>query len=183
MKGIVFCEFIDMIESRFSLEVVDRIIEESRLPSGGAYTIVGTYPHEEMVTLLQRLSAVTGMGIPDLLKAFGEHLFGRFVALYPRYFEGQNSSFDFLEKIESHIHVEVRKLYADADLPRFESERPDPDCMTLVYRSSRPFADLAEGLIRGCARHFGEAIAVERENLAGEHGSHVRFRIARLARV
>lgn len=181
MKGIVFSEFIDMVESQFSLEIVDRIIEESQLPSGGAYTIVGTYPHQEMVELVQRLSAATGLAVPVLLKAFGEYLFARFVALYPQYFEGQCSSFDFLERIENKIHVEVRKLYPDAELPRFESARPDADHMSLIYRSSRPFADLAEGLIHGCAKHFGERIAVERENLAGEQGSHVRFLLAKAA--
>lgn len=178
MKGIVFSEFIDMVERQFSLQIVDRIIEESQLPSGGAYTSVGTYPHAEMVQLVQRLSAVSGLPVPTLLKAFGEYLFGRFVALYPQYFQDQASSFAFLATLESKIHSEVRKLYPDAELPRFEHDFPDAQHMTLFYRSSRPFADLAEGLILGCARHFGERIAVTREDLPGDQGSHVRFRLA-----
>jgi len=47
----------------------------------------------------------------------------------------------------------------------------------MVYRSSRPFADLAEGLILGCAEHFGERIAIAREALPGESG--VRFSLER----
>ena len=35
----------------------------------------------------------------------------------------------------------------------------------MLYRSQHPFADLAEGLIRGCVEHFGEPIKVRREDL------------------
>ncbi|MBA1333177.1 heme transporter CcmB, partial [Candidatus Endoriftia persephone str. Guaymas] len=43
MKGIVFSKFIEFVEERFSPEMADDIIESSDLPSGGAYTSVGTY--------------------------------------------------------------------------------------------------------------------------------------------
>ena len=36
MKGIVFTEFLEMVEEKYGYEVVDQIIEESKLPSGGA---------------------------------------------------------------------------------------------------------------------------------------------------
>ena len=51
MKGIVFTEFLDLVEAKFGYEVVDHIIQESKLPNEGAYTGVGTYPHGEMVAL------------------------------------------------------------------------------------------------------------------------------------
>jgi hypothetical protein len=37
------------------------------------------------------------------------------------------------------------------------------------------FADLAAGLIEGCIEHFGETIDVQREDLSGGLGTHVRF--------
>jgi hypothetical protein len=43
------------------------------------------------------------------------------------------------------------------------------------YRSARPLADLADGLIRGCIEHFGEPIRVVREDLPGEPGTSARF--------
>ena len=42
MKGIVFTEFLEMVEAQFGLDTVDAIIENSDLPSRGAYTAVGT---------------------------------------------------------------------------------------------------------------------------------------------
>ena len=45
MKGIVFTEFLEMVEDKFSADMVDDIIDDCDLASGGAYTAVGTYPH------------------------------------------------------------------------------------------------------------------------------------------
>ena len=49
MKGIVFTEFLEMVEASYGLQTVDTIIENASLPSEGAYTAVGTYDFNEMV--------------------------------------------------------------------------------------------------------------------------------------
>jgi len=175
MKGVVFTEFLEMVESSFSPVIADRIVEQSDLPSGGAYTAVGTYHHDEMVSLVGQLSSETGTPVPDLLQGFGRYLFGRFVTGYPMFFEGQTSSLDFLCTVHDHIHTEVRKLYSDAELPSLEHERPEPNRLVVNYRSSRGLADLAEGLIRACIDHFKEAITLSREDLSGGQNTHVRF--------
>lgn len=179
MKGIVFSEFIEMVESRFSPRLADEMIVSSELPSGGMYTAVGSYDHAEMLTLVARLSEATGIPVPELVRAFGTYLFGRFHQLYPGLFEGVSGNFDFLSQIEDHVHAEVRKLYPDAELPTFETGRPDGESLELVYRSRRPFADLALGLIEGCAVHYQETIEVEREDLSEDTSTHVRFLIRR----
>ncbi len=56
MKGIVFSEFIDMVDEKFSMEMSERLIDEVKPPSGGAYTTVGTYDAQEMVDLVLKLS-------------------------------------------------------------------------------------------------------------------------------
>ncbi len=177
MKGLVFAEFLEMVENTFSLEIADRIITEAELPSGGAYTTIGTYDHHEIVTLVERLSAETGIAAPDLIKVFGTYLFGRFVAAFPQFFE-VDSALAFLQNIEGYIHVEVRKLYPDAELPVFECVMPNPDQLEMTYRSKRPFADLAEGLITACIAHFGGGIVLQRENLSNDATS-ARFILIR----
>lgn len=164
MKGIVFSEFIEMVETAFSPELADRIIVASDLPSGGAYTSVGTYDHAEMLTLVRHLAAATGVPADTLVKSFGHHLATRFTHLYPDFFAGVDSTFDFLETIERHVHVEVRKLYPDAELPTFTSNRAGDGRMYMLYQSRRPFADLAEGLIQGCAEYFGERVHLARHD-------------------
>ena len=36
MKGIVFTEFLEMVEERYSAGVVDQLLLEAKLPSGGS---------------------------------------------------------------------------------------------------------------------------------------------------
>lgn len=164
-----------MVESGMGQDTVDDLLDSCQLSSGGAYTALGTYDHQEMVTLVVRLSELTSTPVPDLLKAFGKHLLGRFVTLYPDFFRQAPTSYDLLERIEHHIHVEVRKLYPDAELPSFDCRRPSAGALVMTYSSSRPFADLAEGLIRGCIAHYGEPVRLIREDLGGVPGTHARF--------
>lgn len=177
MKGIVFTEFLEMVESKFSSELADSIIEGAELPSGGAYTTVGTYDHGEMIKLVSCLSEETGISTADLMRSFGLYLFERFYVLFPQYFNGIDSSFRFLEKIDNYIHVEVRKLYPEAELPSFDCDTSQPGCLRLTYRSTRPFAALAEGLIRGCIAHFREDADIKVEDLSNGTGTAARFLI------
>jgi hypothetical protein len=179
MKGIVFTEFLEMVESRFSPEMSDAIITAANPPSGGAYTAVGTYDFRELVSLVAELSKRTSTPVPDLLKAFGVHLFGQFVAGFPEFFEGDFTALSFLKSVEGVIHVEVRKLYPDAELPTFECASRGPSHLSMTYRSTRPLGDFAEGLILGCIRHYGEDIALARENLACGEETCVRFELTR----
>ncbi|MDD5392386.1 MAG: heme NO-binding domain-containing protein [Thiothrix sp.] len=180
MKGMVFTEFMEMVESTFSADMVDDIIEASDLPSGGAYTAVGTYPHAEMVALVQSLSKQSGMPVPALIKHFGYYLFGRFVALYPMFFTTATNAFSFLESIENYVHIEVRKLYPDAQLPTFETTRESEHKLMMVYRSKHPFATLAEGLIEGCLDYFKVKAQVEVVDCSAGRGTHVEFHITRM---
>jgi len=179
MKGMVFTEFLEMVEAAHSYHMVDRIIEEARLPSGGAYTAVGTYDHAEMWSLVSQLSRATGTAVPDLMQAFGRHLAQRFACTHPAFFETPGL-FDFLASVDSLIHVEVRKLYPDAELPHFEVLERTPQRMRLVYRSPRHFGDLAEGLMQGAAAHYGEPVRVTRETVSEASGSHIRFTVERV---
>lgn len=174
MKGIVFTEFLEMVETSFSYEVADRLLDECELSSGGVYTAVGTYDHQEIVTMVVKLSDITGIPVPDLTKAFGSYLFPRFHTLYPSFFEGIVSALDFLERIESVIHLQVIKLYPDAELPKFEIHRPDEHSLVMTYFSERHMEDLAEGLISACIKHYGGQLTLTRKNL-DEAGQPVRF--------
>ena len=181
MKGVVFTEFLEMVEDSFSPDMVDRIIDEAELPSRGVYTAVGTYDHAEIIALVVELSKAADMSVPRLLHGFGKHLFKRFVAGYPHFFEGQTDAFTFLSQVENYIHVEVKKLYPDAELPSVLASSDAPGRMTIIYRSDRAMADLAHGLIEGCIDHFGEAVEIGIADLSNDAGRHVRFELARAA--
>lgn len=176
MKGIVFTEFMDMVDEVFGVEITEEIIEKSDLPSGGAYTSVGTYPHSEIVSLVTSLGAVTGHPVPDLIRAFGKHMLSRFHGLFPEFFAEVTDVTSFLAQVDNHIHVEVRKLYPDADLPSLETTRLPDGGLEMIYKSNRMMGDLAEGLISGALDHFGNTHICSREDLQQTGGAQcIRF--------
>jgi hypothetical protein len=159
MKGIVFSEFLELVESKFGVDTLDDIIEDcdGKLSSNGAYTAVGTYNHEELIALVSALSARTELPINALVHTFGLHLAEIFAQKFPTFFSECTDTFQFLKKIDDHIHVEVKKLYPDAELPTFHYDHSDNNVMTLRYQSNRHFSDLAHGLIEGVGKYYGEA--------------------------
>ena len=177
MKGIVFTEFLGLVEDQFGLEVADSIIAESQLSTNGAYTATGTYDHAELVQLVVKLSEKTGIEVPVLVRTFGKFLFGQLAATFPEFLEGVTSAEKMLSRVDEVIHVEVLKLYPKAELPSFEYSVASDGRHIMDYSSERGFSDLAEGLMEGCAEHFGSGIKIEREDRSGGAGTQVRFLI------
>lgn len=178
MKGLVFTELLEMIENRFGYTLVDQLLTETELPSGGIYTTVGTYDHAEIVRLVLALSQKTQMPVPELLREYGQYMFVTFTKSYRAFVDRSPSAFDLLQSIQHYIHVEVRKLYPDAELPTFTVEQPAENQLVMYYESERKLADFAQGLIEGCLTHYGERATVVQTRLM-EDGSRVRFDIVK----
>lgn len=179
MKGIVFSQFIELAEATYSPEIVDEIITQCDLPSQGGYTAVGTYDHSELVKLVIALSDKTDTPIPDLMQLFGKQLLVTFTKAYPEFFSECSGVFSFLKTLDNHIHVEVRKLYPDAELPKFSYEEVGEDILIMEYHSERGFADLALGLLHGCVNHYNEKINITKDSL--EDNVRVKFTLSRYA--
>ncbi len=178
MLGVVFTEFFEMVEDKFGYDMVDKLIEQSTSESKGIYTAVGTYHHGEIVEHVVNLHKESGLEIPLLLNTFGRYLHGTFVKNYSSFFENATNAFDFLESIENYIHVEVKKLYPDAELPSFDSERITDNQMVLYYTSARRLGDFAKGLIEQTMEYYEETAEVTMENLEAD-GSKVKFVITK----
>lgn len=180
MKGFVFTEFTQMVEDTFGLKMLDEIIMEAKVGSGGVYTAVGNYNHEELVKMVSVLSEKTHSSVPSLLQGYGRHMFSVFSKKFAHLFTGLDSSFTFLENLDSYIHVEVSKLYPDAGLPKFTFERISEKEIEMVYYSTRRMSDFALGLIYGCAEYFGEQIQVKTKDLSEGRGEHVQINIIKI---
>jgi hypothetical protein len=178
LKGIVFVEFLDMVETRFSVETGERLLESSELESKGIYTSVGTYNAKEMGILLANLVKMTNIPASVLLKDFGRHMFAVFTQRFPQFFENSHSCFDFLPKVQTFVHLEAKKLYEDAELPTFDCSLESPGVLIMKYRSVRNMADLAEGLIEGCVSYFKEDIEIQLETVE-EYGPVTVFKLTR----
>lgn len=155
MLGIVFTSLVEMLEEQISPEFADEVLVAAELDSNGAYTAVGYYPYSEMERLLQVLSDKTGASHNDLLHRFGSYLFGRLATNHPQIMRQKTSVLDTLEALDDDIHIQVRQLYPDADLPAFTVLARTSNTMQLRYYSVRGLFALAEGLMDGAARYFG----------------------------
>lgn len=179
MKGIIFREFLELVEDKFGLLAVETMLDE--VGSSGAYTTVGSYDHQELVKLIVSLSKITGVDIAQLQQVFGETVF---ISLYNTIPEGAQikdcqTSFQFIRHVEDYIHVEVKKLYADAKPPSFSFISEQESEMVFDYYSARCMADVCLGLVKGCAHHFGEQLAIEKHPMDAT-GQTVRFTLTRM---
>lgn len=179
MKGIVFTEFLELVEDKFGLEMVDKIINESNLESNGIYTSVGTYKFSEMLQLLQHLSKNTQISIDDLLLVYAEHFFSVLKKNYYQLFKSYTDPIEMLSSIENHIHVEVRKIYPDAELPTFEVIEKGENNLTLIYRSNRAMHHFGLGLMNKTFEHFNTKATILLQKLNND-GTEVKFVITKM---
>jgi len=178
MKGIVFTEFLELVEEKFGLPTVQRIIDGCDLKTEGVYTSVGTYDHKEMGLMISKLSEIEGIPVENILQDYGQFFFTVLSQSYPQ-FMGDHDLFSFFKTIDNYIHPEVLKLYPDAELPRFDAKVISTNELILVYQSSRKMADFAVGLIYGAGDYFGEKLRVEKMQIL-DNGSRVDLKIIKL---
>lgn len=167
MKGIVFAELVEFVERRLPA-AADCV-------AGRRYRHDENPPDEELLALVAVIAAAAGRPTATILRDFGEHLFAAFANLYPVFLAGEDSAIAMLSRIDTYVHDEVQKLYPDAAFPRFDPQRSGADRLELTYASTRPLADLADGLIRGCIAHFGEPVDVRRDDVGERDGRAARF--------
>jgi hypothetical protein len=174
---MVFVELLEMAESILGEDVVDEVLAKADLASGGAYSAVGNYPCAELMTLVKAFSDHSGAAVPDLQRAFGRWMHERFVKSYPGFFKDKPDVLSMFESIEGEVHVEVRKLYPDVELPRFDTERPTPDALKMVYTSPRPLTDFCHGLIEACIEHYGVSAEIDRRDIPVHGASSAEFTV------
>ncbi len=180
MKGIVFTEFLSLVEDKFGLETVDEIIQKSELPSKGIYTSIGTYDFSEMLSLLVHLSEKTSLSIDDLLYTYAEHFFGVLVNTYGELLSRYKDPIEMLASIENHIHVEVRKIYPDAELPTFTVLEKTTDKLVLEYMSSRAMYSFGLGLMHKTFEHFNQKAEITLDKIKSD-GSKVNYTIVKIS--
>ncbi|MAM19426.1 MAG: heme NO-binding domain-containing protein [Christiangramia sp.] len=177
MKGIVFTEFLEMVEEKFGLEMVDDIIEKSDLASEGSYTAVGVYDFLEMQQLIVHLSAETGIPVQKLIYEYGRYFFDVLAQGHANIFARYASPIELLASVQDHIHVEVQKLYPGAELPTFEISKKDEKLLEMTYYSKNSLYMFAMALMEKTFEFFKKTPVID-YNLVEADGSQVKFIIS-----
>jgi hypothetical protein len=167
MKGVVFTEFLGMVDETFGPATTASLVGGEGSAARAAYTPVGSYAAAEMLALVERLVELSGAPRGLLLHAYGKQLFGRFAQSFPQYFEGAGDCFAFLAALEQRLPQAVRELYPDAPAPSYEYRRnEDDERVELTFGCAAPLEDFAGGLLEGAIDHYGAPIEVTRRELA-----------------
>lgn len=176
MKGIIFTEFMDLVEQKFGLDELDSILTAAG--DDGIYTTVGSYDHRNLVKLIVELSKRTGISPEDLQRVFGQSVFNNLYNTLPdnSSLQGCKSTFQFIKLVEDYIHIEVKKLYPEANPPTFVFISESEGEIVFDYQSVRCMSHVCLGLIEGCADYFDEKLVTTMTNLS-EEGSQVRFKV------
>ncbi|CAM2910201.1 heme NO-binding domain-containing protein [Vibrio neptunius] len=177
MKGLIFTEFMDLVEEKFGLDALDKLLSDAG--DEGVYTSVGSYDHRDLVKLIVQLSKQTGISAEELQRVFGQSVFENLYQSLPERssLQGCKNSLQFIRLVEDYIHIEVKKLYQQANPPRFEFISETETEMVFDYKSARCMSHVCLGLIEGCAQHFNESLNIEMEN-NHKSGNDVRFKVA-----
>ncbi|MGS0680898.1 heme NO-binding domain-containing protein [Shewanella sp. 125m-7] len=177
MKGIIFAEFLELVEDTFGLETCQKMLDENQ--NDGVYTSVGTYDHRDLVKLIVTLSKLTGISAEELQQVYGRSIFNTLYKSMPGLEGKAQTTFAFINSVEAYIHIEVKKLYANANPPSFHFISETETQLVMDYLSARCMSHVCLGLIQGCADHFNETINIQMQPMNSDQ-SEVRFIITTL---
>ena len=182
MKGVIFRGFLEFTEQQFGDDYVEFLIHRADLPSLGAYTNIGTYAFEELVTMVSLIIKDKGLVLNDLLESFGYFTFGHLQKTYPQLVAQYNNSFECIYHVDQTIHKNVVKIHPDAQLPDLQAQLSEDQLhMTLNYQSKRPLIHFAIGLIKGCIGHFNDQVSIQMSDHSIEGKAQAIFELHRVS--
>lgn len=159
MKGVIFNVLEELVIETAGMESWNAILAASG--SDGIFTSGESYSDEELFAIVAEVCKALDMPAEKVIGIFGEYLFDQLDVRHPSFVAHANGLKDFLMSVDTVIHGEVLKLYTNPNLPRFEYQDRGDNELTMHYRSPRKLCILAEGLVRGAAKRFGQEITIE----------------------
>ena len=96
MKGLVFIELLKMADGALGEATVDRVLGQTPLKSGAAYTAVGYYDCSELILLVDAFSKEIGIERPVLERKFGHWVMDSSATGYPELFAKHDTAFAML---------------------------------------------------------------------------------------
>ena len=161
MKGLIFTEFIEMVEEKFGFDISDKVLEDQSLSTKGIFTASGTYPFTDLVAMLTTLNKETNISIEDLQNEFAKYIFAKISSMFPQFFESHDDVLKFIASVDEVIHVEVQKLYPDAELPSFDVISIDDNQLEMYYISEKNLVPFAKGMMEGASKYYNMPIDIE----------------------
>ena len=154
MKGHIFNLFEQFIVETAGAEVYDEIYDRCEFQSDGVFVRPGNYPDADLVELVDRAMDHLGLTAQQGHFEFGEWIFPHLTRLVPGDVVDVGHPKSFLMKLDEIHQVELKKLWPDAQPPKFSCEDTGPDSMAFTYDSPRQMFVLIDGVLRSVANYY-----------------------------
>src|SRR5688500_4247363 len=102
LKGIVFNILQQVISDEHGERVWDDVLEAA--DSAGVYTAVGSYPDQELMSLVGAASKMLDVTPDDLVREFGRKAIPHFAERYPQFFAPHSDTRSFVLTLNEVIH-------------------------------------------------------------------------------
>jgi len=159
MKGMVFNLLEEFVVDNYGQDAFEDIYESTKLQTTDPFVGPATYPDKDFMALVETACQKLNVPLADAVRAFGKYCFPKLVEIEPSFVNNPKNAKDFLKTVHDIIHVEVKKLHPDAELPTFEYNDPGKNQLQMIYNSPKKLCIFAEGLIKGCGEHYKEKIS------------------------
>ncbi|KAF7764185.1 hypothetical protein PCIT_b0111 [Pseudoalteromonas citrea] len=160
MKGVIFRGLESLVIEKCGMAAWEALLEKNA-PDDRVYISAQSYPDEELFGLAQDVAVALQLPMTDVLRAFGEYLFGYLLQRHPTIVDEFDGFVSLIMGIDSVIHVEVAKLYQEPNLPKIRCEVIEEGFILMHYYSSRKLCLCAEGLIYGAAAHYNMNVTLD----------------------
>ncbi len=160
MKGVIFNAAQQAVIELFDEDTWDDLLDEAGVD--GVYSSVGTYDDADLVAIVVAATKATGLSAEEVMVAVGRKALAHLADRVPTLIGECTNAYEMLGMIHDVIHVEVMKLYEDAQPPQFSYADLPGGGLRMGYRSPRNLGALAEGLALGVGDRFGEELRVTR---------------------
>lgn len=178
MKGVVFNILEDMVVEKGGVVLWQKLLNKAGVE--GSYISVDTYEDAELFKIVHEVQQALDLPLEDVIRSFGDFMFAKLAERYPMFVEAESDLFGFLQSIEPVIHLEVKKLYTEANLPSIGCDEGDSDSLIMNYRSPRKLCILAEGLIQGAATYYQTPINIDHDVCMHRESDHCELKISKV---
>ena len=140
MKGIVFNLLEDFIIDGWGEEAYDEIISLCPLRTKEPFIGPGTYEDADLLAIVGKAAETLSVSVPEAVHAFGKYCFPKLASKYPMFLEGHKHPKTFLKTIDDVIHVEVKKLFKDAEKLSPTGIAPVHTSAVSLWSTNTPFS-------------------------------------------
>lgn len=178
MHGTIFFELKKYVETKLGRQAWDKLLSESAL-GARTYEVMADYPDSEVIKLISTVSRITGAPVSGILEDFGEFIAHDLLQMYSGVINPAWKTLDVIEHTEDEIHRVVRLHNRDAHPPNLQCVRTSEDEVVIHYSSPRKMCDVAKGIAKGLAKHFGESISISESTCMNKGNSTCTIQIRR----